>query len=75
MNKIVEQMVISVIDDKSSDKAMNEDDKLFTAQICAHVLVGTLVSWVSRGMKEAPEVIVKRTGRLLDGMIEKTINE
>ena len=75
LNKIVEQMVISVIDDKSNNQAMNEDDKLFTAQICAHVLVGTLVSWVSRGMKEDPEIMVKRTGRLLDGMIEKTINE
>jgi len=26
-------------------------------------------------MKEEPEIMVKRTGRLLDGMIEKTINE
>jgi len=33
------------------------------------------VNWVSRGMKEEPEIMVKRVGRLLDGMIEKTINE
>ena len=66
LNKIAERMVISVID---------EDDRMFTAQICSHVLIGALVSWVSRGMKEDPEIIVKRTGRLLDGMIEKTINE
>lgn len=75
LNKIAERMIISVIDDKCGDQAMNEDDKLFTAQICAHVLVGTLVSWVTRGMKERPEIIVERTGRMLDGTIEKTINE
>jgi hypothetical protein len=30
---------------------------------------------VSRGMKEAPEIMIKKTGRLLDGMIEKTLSE
>ena len=75
LNKIAEQMVLSVIEDKNGDKPLNEDDKLFTAQICAYVLVGILMSWVSRGMKEAPEIMIKRTGRLLDGMIEKTITE
>ena len=75
LNKIAERMVLSVIEDKMSGIDINEDDKLFTAQICAYLLVGILVSWVSRGMKETPEIMIKRTGRLLDGMIEKTINE
>ena len=68
-------MVLSVIDDKIGDRVIDEDDRIFTAQISSHVLIGTLVSWVSRGMKEAPETMVKRTGKLLDGMIEKMINE
>ena len=68
-------MVISVIDDKTGDKVLDEDERLFTAQICSHVLIGTLMNWVTRGMKEPPEIMVKRTGRLLDGMIEKTISE
>ena len=75
LNKIGEKMVLAVIDDRLGDYTLDEDDKIFTAQICSHVLVVTLVSWVSRGMKEDPEIMVKRTGRLLDGMIEKTINE
>jgi probable dihydroxyacetone kinase regulator len=75
LNKIAEGMVVAVIDDKCGDRELQEDEKLFTAQICAHVLVGTLVSWVSRGMKESPELMVKRTGRLLDGAIEKMANE
>lgn len=74
LNKIVERMVLSVIDDKSGGCVINEEDKLFTAQLCSHVLVGTLVNWVSRGMKEKPEIIVKRVGCLLEGMIEKTIH-
>lgn len=75
LNKIAERMVLSVIEDKINDKEINSDDKLFTAQTCAYVLVGILVSWVSRGMKESPEIMIKRTGRLLDGMIEKTLND
>lgn len=73
--RIAERMVISVIDDKTGDKVLDEDERLFTAQICSHVLIGTLMNWVTRGMKEPPEIMVKRTGRLLDGMIEKTIGE
>jgi probable dihydroxyacetone kinase regulator len=75
LNKIGERMVLTVIDDRLGGNALNEDDRIFTAQICSHVLTVTLVSWVSRGMTEDPEIMVKRTGRLLDGMIEKTINE
>ena len=40
-----------------------------------HALTATLMNWVSQGMKEDPEIMVKRTGRLLDGMIEKTLSE
>jgi hypothetical protein len=68
-------MVLSVIEEKIRDRELNEDDKIFTAQTCAYVLVGILVSWVSRGMKEAPEIMIQKTGRLLDGMIEKMLNE
>ena len=75
LNKIGERMVLAVIDDRLGGNALDEDDRIFTAQICSHVLAVTLVSWVSRGMTEDPEIMVKRTGRLLDGMIEKTINE
>jgi probable dihydroxyacetone kinase regulator len=75
LHKIAERMVLAVIEDKSGAKPLNADDRLFTAQICAYVLVGVLMSWVSRGMKETPEIMIKRTGRLLDGMIEKTISE
>lgn len=75
LNKIVERMVLAVIEDKCGCNMLSEDDKLFTAQTCAYVLVGILVSWVSRGMKEAPEIMVRRTGRLLDGMIDRAINE
>ena len=75
LNEIAEQMVLSVIDDKIGEKTLDEDDRLFTAQVCSHVLVGTLMSWVSRGMKEEPETMVKRTARLFDGMIEKTVAE
>ena len=74
LNKIAERMVLTVIDDKSRGRALGEEDRLFTARICAHLLVCTLVDWVSRGMKEPPELMVKRVGCLLEGTIEKTIN-
>ncbi len=75
LNKIAARMVLAVIDDKTNGKEIDEDDRMFTAHTCAYVLVGILVSWVSRGMKETPEFMINRTGRLLDGMIDKMLSE
>ena len=74
LKQIAQRMVIAVIEDKCGDTPIPEGDKLFTAQLCAYVLVGTLMDWADRGMKEAPESVVKKVGCLLEGMIEKTIN-
>ena len=74
LNRIAEQMVLEVIRDKCGKRVVSEEDKRFTAEVCAHVLVGTLVSWVNQGMRETPETMIKRVGCLLDGMIEKTMN-
>ena len=73
LNEIAVNMVVSVIDDRRGDRPLSENDKLFTAHLCSHVLVGTLITWVNLGMKEKPEVIVKKVGCLLEGMIEKTL--
>ena len=74
LKQIAQRMVVAVIEDKGGGRPIQEEDKLFTAQLCAYVLVGTLVDWANRGMKEAPEIVVKKVGCLLEGMIEKTID-
>ena len=74
LNGIAERMVLAVIDDKCGGRSASDSDKRFTARVCAHVLVGTLVGWVNDDMKEPPEVMIRRVGCLLDGMIEKTVN-
>ena len=74
LNQIAEEMVVAVIDDKCRDHVICDADKHFTAQVCAHVLVGTLLNWVNNNMKDPPEMVIKRVGCLLDGMIDKTIN-
>lgn len=72
--KIAEGAVLSVIEDRCKGVSVKPEDKAFTAEVCAHVLVGVLVNWVKRGMKEDPELIIQKLGCLLDGCIEKTIN-
>ncbi len=74
LNKIAEELVLTVIDDKANGREINESDKIFTAEICAHVLVGVLVNWVKRGMKEEPNLLIEKLGFILGGTIEKTIN-
>jgi hypothetical protein len=74
LNQIAEEMVVAVIDDKCKDHVICDADKHFTAQVCAHVLVGTLLNWVNNDMKDPPEMVIKRVGCRLDGMIDKTIN-
>ena len=75
LSKVSQRLVFSVIDDKCKGRKMNRDDRLFAAQVCSHVLIGVLMNWIKCGMSEEPERVVKKVGALLDGMIEKTINE
>jgi len=69
--RIVTDMVNTVIEDRLQGRSMDREDREFTARVCADILVSTMVDWVSRGMKEAPERIVKRLGCLMSGMIDK----
>ncbi len=71
LHRIVRSMVMEVIDDKLDGRPMSREDREFTAQACAYILVGVMVDWVNRGMKEEPERMVRRVGRLMNGMIDK----
>ncbi len=74
LNKIAQNLVFSVIDDKCNGRKIKQEDRLFAAQVCSNVLIGVLMNWIKCGMVEQPECVVKKVGILLDGMIEKAIN-
>ncbi len=71
LHRIVRNMVLEVIDDKCGECPRHREDREFVAQTCSYILVGTMVDWVNRGMKEPPELMVKRVGFLMKGMIDK----
>jgi probable dihydroxyacetone kinase regulator len=75
LHRIVRNMVLTVMDDRSSDRALSQEDRDFVAQTCSYILVGTMVDWVNRGMKESPELMVKRVGCLMNGMIDRAVRE
>lgn len=71
LQRIVQDLVNAVINDRLQGKIMDEEDRAFTARICANMLISTMVDWINRGMKESPEQIVRRLGCLMNGMIDK----
>lgn len=46
---------------------LDETDKNYLAEFCAYGLVGMTMQWARRGMKEAPQQIVGRLKRFIDG--------
>ncbi len=46
---------------------LDEEDKNYLAEFCAYGLVGMTIQWARKGMKQPPQQIVGRLGRLING--------
>ncbi len=66
MHQISTKIFSEVIDDVSGKKLIENNDKMFIAEFFSYGIIGSVVSWVNKGIKEPPEVIVKHIVDLVD---------
>jgi probable dihydroxyacetone kinase regulator len=67
-------LLIYVIDEKSNDISVREDDKAFIAHFYKYAFVGLMLEWISAGMKEKPTDLVHRLSILIQGDIPNALN-
>lgn len=71
---LIHELLMGVIEEKSADMVVNEEDKQFIANFYEYAFVGVMLEWIGNKMKEDPAVIVERTSKLLKGNIVQALN-
>ena len=60
----------NVVDEKSKNFHVREDDKKYIADFYKYAFVGVLLDWIRDDMMESPENIVNRVSKIAGGNIE-----
>jgi len=66
MHKVSTNVFVGVIESIAGKGVIAEDDELFIAEFFSYGLNGTVVAWVSGGMKKPPEDIVSHIENLVN---------
>lgn len=71
---LIHGLLMGVVEEKSANMSVNEEDKQFIASFYEYAFVGVMLEWIGNKMKEDPAVIVERTSKLLHGNIVRALN-
>lgn len=64
--KATTKVFLETIEHITDKKKINNTDKIFIAEFFAYGVNGTIIQWVTSGMKESPEVIVSHLENLVE---------
>ena len=73
LQPLVDQLLLDVIEEESSGMMIREEDKQFIAKVYAYIFIGIMLDWIKDDMRESPQKIVVRLGKLLQGSISAAI--
>ena len=73
LQPLVDQLLLDVIEEESSGMMIREEDKQFIAKVYAYIFIGIMLDWIKDDMRESPQEIVVRLGKLLQGSISAAI--
>lgn len=68
-------LLMGVINEISEGMKVLEDDKKFIANFYTYAFVTLVIMWMKNGMKESPEIIIKKLNTLIEGEIEKALKK
>lgn len=72
--KLTYDLLIGVIEEKSSGMTVRETDKQFIADFYKYAFVGIMLDWIKEDMREEPQDIIDRLSLLIHGDITRALN-
>ncbi len=69
LNSVAGEIMREYVTRVAQGISVREGDKLLIADFYKSALVGMVVDWLNRGMKEDPVPVIKRLGTMLEGNI------
>lgn len=71
--KLTYNLLIGVVNERSAEMNIREDDKEFIANFYKYAFVGVMLDWVKNDMKEDPKKIVDRLSTLMHGNVSAAL--
>lgn len=71
--KLTYDLLIGVVNERSADMNIREDDKKFIANFYKYAFVGVMLDWVKNDMKEDPKQIIDRLSTLMQGNVSSAL--
>lgn len=75
LNPLIRSLILGVVEEKSAEMTVSEQDKQFIASFYEYAFVGIMLEWINGNMKEDPDAIVERVSRLIHGNVVRALNE
>ncbi len=69
LHEVTYGLLIGVVEEKSQEIRVRDEDKAFIADFYKHAFVGLVLDWIESGMMEQPRLIVDRLSTLIQGDI------
>ena len=73
--KLVHGLIESIVEERSIETNLNEQQKNFIAYFYKYGFVGILQEWIEDGMKEEPEIIIKKLNNIIEGDFKKALEK
>lgn len=71
--QITESLMTHVVTQLSEGLSVSQEDIHYIVVFYKHAIVGIILEWIQRGMKDDPEHVIHRMGELFDGNIRRTL--
>lgn len=71
---VVSDLVKDVVDEHAARRHVHDQDRDFIARFFAHALIGTVLDWIARDMRDDPQQLVQRVATVADGAIETALD-
>lgn len=64
---VINDLLMGVINEISSDMSVKNDDKKFISDFYTHAFTGLVIQWMKDGMRENPKVLIEKLKYLIEG--------
>ena len=69
LKPLVDSLLLDVINERSADMTVRDEDKSYIAQIFSYIFIGLMLDWINDDMREDPKMIVNRLAMLIKGSL------
>ena len=73
--KLADDLMLRFVKQQAKDLSVPEEDVRLLAAFYKHGVVGLLFDWMEQGMREDPQLVIRRIGFLLDGNIRGSLEK